>query len=260
MPKIRIYSGSALTLLGIVLAAAGAFVAITSYYVLDFVPITALGFSAMILAAVSFALGLGPKIPADVSSMLLESGLENTAALIEELGTRSKAVYLPASMAAGKPRALIPVPVQPGSLKIDQKLPDRLIVRYGKEPESMGILISTLGSTVLERRSQDLEGSDLESALSLTLKGSDLADGVRSVEAGGDKNRGNIVRVQVTNSRIVCRKMKVFENIGSPLASVVASVASQAMNAPVTIVGEETSGNRHLITLSIESANIPTEQ
>jgi hypothetical protein len=235
------------TLLGAVLVLVGLALSITSYFILDFVPVTALGLSALILAAVSFALGMGqPAIPADISSLLLESGLENTAALIEELGIGSKAVYLPLSMASGKSRALLAV--SPGQIpKIQQQLPNRLIVRYGQEPGAMGILVSTLGSTVVEGRGQELIGADLEGALSSVLKGTtDLADGVRVVEEGGTIN------VEITNPRIEFRKMKIFDNIGSPLASVVASIAAQSMGTPITILREEVHGKMHAVTLKAE--------
>lgn len=235
---------STFTLLGAILLLVGVVLSFTSYFILDFTPLTALGLSTIVLAAVSLALGRGqPKIPADVSSLLLESGLENTAALIEELGLGSKAVYLPPSFTSGKPRALIPV--SPGELpKIQQQLPNRLIVRYGKEPGEMGILVSTLGSAVVERHGREFADMDLEDALSSALIGStDLADGLRVVKDG------STISVGITNPRLECRRMKIFENIGSPLASVVASVASQSMDTPITILREEVEGKTHMVML-----------
>ena len=238
---------SPFTMLGIALATIGAGLFFTSYFVLDFVPITALGLSTIIIAVVSFALGIGhPKIPPEISSMLLESGMENTASLIEELGLSSKAIYLPPAFADGKHKALLPISAKELPI-MSQQLPDRLIVRFGLEPDSMGILISTLGSTVLARYGPDLEGAELEGALSSILKGSlDLSDGVRVAESG-DK-----ISVEIINPRIEFRMMHVFESIGSPLASIVASAASQSVNAPVRIINEEKSGNKQLIMLAIE--------
>jgi hypothetical protein len=235
------------TILGAGLAMAGAALSLTSYFVLDFVPITALGLSVIIVAAVSFALGMGqPRIPPDISSMLLESGLENTAALVEELGLGSKAIYLPPSITEGRHRALLTI--SPGEApKMNQQLPNRLIVRYGQLPDSMGILVSTLGSTVLQRYGQDLSGADLGGALSSILKGfTDLSDGVRVAENGAR------IKVEIINPRIEFRRMQVFENLGSPLASIVASAASQVMNAQVRIMSEEISGNRQLVLLDVE--------
>jgi hypothetical protein len=236
---------SPFTLLGVALALGGAALAFTSYFILDFTPLTALGLSAIILAAISFALGREqPKIPPDVSSLLLESGLENTAALIEELGLVSKAVYLPPSLTSGKSRALIPV--APVALpQIQLQLPDRLIVRYGKEPGAMGILVSTLGSAVVERHAQELTGVDLEDALSSTMTGlTDLADGLKVVRDGGS------IIVGITNPRLECRWMKIFDNTGSPLASIVASVASKSMGTPITILREDVKGKMHTVVLN----------
>lgn len=237
---------STFQMLGAILLIAGSLLAATSYFILRYTPLTALGLSTVILAAVSFALGKGqPKIPPEISSMLLDSGLENTAAIMEELGIGSKAVYLPSGMAGGKPRALLPLSssAQPGAAI--PRLPNRLIVRYGQGTEEMGLLVNTLGSAVVDRFGpENLHGGDVEGALSSVLTGAtDLADSVKAVQAG------ELITVEVMNPRIEHENLKIFDNIGSPLASVVASVISEATGGPVTINGESRSGKKLLIEL-----------
>jgi hypothetical protein len=239
----KIASQSPFIYLGVILALVGVYLSYTSYFIRDSIPLTAFGLSVIILAAVSFAFGMGqPKISDDVSSMFLESGLENTAALIEVLGLGSNAVYLPPSLAAGRPCAILPLP--PEALrKIPLQVPDQLLVRHGQEPEDVGILISTFGSVMVGRHMQELADNDLEGALSSMLKGStDLADGVKVVEVGGT------IDVEITNPRIEYKE-KIFENIGSPLASVVASVAAISLDKPITIFREDINGNKHMVKL-----------
>ncbi len=240
---------SSFYLLGLCLLVAGMFLAFTSHFVLSFVPFTALGISTVILAAISFALARGqPRVPPEISSMLLEAGLDNTAALIEELGIGSKAVYLPSSLAGGSPRAFLAV--SPREIpKIEKALPNRLIVRYGRKPEEMGILVTTLGTTAVRRFAHlGLEGTDLEGSLSSVMTGStELAEGVRVVQDG------STVNVEVRSPKLDHKRMKIFENIGSPIASVVASVAAECTGSPVTITGEEAGGGKHLVRLSVKA-------
>jgi hypothetical protein len=233
-------------MLGAILLIAGLLLAATSYFILHYTPFTALGLSTIILAAVSFALGRGqPKIPPEISSMLLDSGLENTAAIMEELGIGSRAVYLPSGMAGGKPRALLPISssAQPGTAI--QRLPNRLIVRYGQGTEEMGLLVNTLGSAVVGRFGpENLHGGDIEGALSSVLTGAtDLVDSVKAVQSG------ELIMVEVTNPRIEHENLKIFDNLGSPLASVVASVISEATGGPVTINSESRSGKKLVVEL-----------
>jgi hypothetical protein len=249
-PKGKTAAASPFLMLGALLLIGGSLLAATSYFILNYMPLTALGLSALILAAVSFALARGqPRISPEISSMLLDSGLENTAAIIEELGIGSKALYLPSSMAGGKPRALLPISpsAQPGTAI--QRLPNRLIVRYGQGTEEMGLLLNTLGSAAVDRFGlENLQGGDIEGALSSVLTGAtDLADSVKAVQSG------ELITVEVTNPRIEHRNLKVFENIGSPLASIVASVVAEVTGRPVTINSESSRGNKLLVEIRAQT-------
>ena len=87
------------TLLGLCLSLSGLTLVAIAFIILQSTPLTALGLSTIILGAVSFALGRGqPKISPEASEILLQSGIENISAIVEELGLKSKAIYLPSSM------------------------------------------------------------------------------------------------------------------------------------------------------------------
>lgn len=71
-------------------------VALSAYFIFLKTWLTALGIYMLILAAILLVLGRTiPKLSLEVSSLLLETGIDNIAAIIEELGNKIKAVYLP---------------------------------------------------------------------------------------------------------------------------------------------------------------------
>jgi hypothetical protein len=221
-----------------------------SYLVLRSTPLTALGLSTIILGGVSIALGRGqPKIPPEASAILLQSGVENISAIVEELGLKSKAIYLPSSMTAGKPKALIPLHSNPNAPHLGNLvLPKRLIVKHGPNPEDVGLLVTTPGSAVagmVTAKSDSAEG-DLEAALTLVLAGTiSLADGARVTMGEGG------IRVEVSNPRLEYRKMWVYESLGSPLASIVASVVAEVLDKPISVDSEQYSRGKCVIELRL---------
>jgi len=236
-------------LLGLGLTSTGVALSSTSYFILRSTPLTALGISTIILGMVSLALGRSqPKIPPEASTILLESGLENISAIIEELGLTSKAIYLPSSMTSGQPQALIPIHQNPYPPKPKTTLPKRLIVKYAPNPEDIGLLITTPGSTVtniLGSKPGPAMG-DLEAALSSVLTGTiDLADAIKVTM--GD---GRII-VEVSNPRLEYRSMRVYECLGSPIASMVASIATEALDKAVVIDREEHKRGKLMIELKV---------
>lgn len=226
------------SLLGLALLLAGVALMPVSYLLLHSTPLTASGLSLLILGAVSLVLGrTRPRLSPEASAILLDTGLENIGVILEELGLKSKAVYLPSSMSGGRPQALMPLHTNGNGahLQIVGTLPRRLIVKYGSKPDEMGLLVSTVGSAavgMLEGRpGETIE--EIESSLSLMLEGVlDLADGVR-VSGSGDA-----IEVLVGNPRLGYKRTALYEYLGSPLASIVASLTSEALDKPVTIVRE----------------------
>lgn len=95
--------------LGLGLLLAGAGLIPTSYLLLHSIPIIALGISLVILGAVCLVLGkTRPKIPPELSSLLMETGVENLNSLLEELGLKSKGIYLPSSLTEESHESLFP--------------------------------------------------------------------------------------------------------------------------------------------------------
>lgn len=231
---------TSLTLTGILLCA-------LAYLVLRSTPLTALGISTVLIGAVSFAIAKGqPKIPPQASAILLQSGVENISALVEELGLKTKAIYLPSSMTGDKPKALIPLEANVDFGK--KVLPKRLIAKYGSKPEDVGLLVTTPGSAVGEMVEAKLDSSagDLEAAISLVLAGTiNLADGAR-VTMDNEK-----VLVEVQNPRLENKKMWIYTSLGTPIASIVASVVAQVLDKPVTINTEAPSRGKCVVKLKV---------
>jgi hypothetical protein len=222
---------------------------LTSYIVLRSIPLTCLGISTVVLGVVSLALGRSqPEMSPEAMSILLESSLENVSALLEELGLSGRAVYVPSSMAGGEPKALIPLLSNPSPPRLKAPLPRRLVVKYGPSPRDLGLLVATPGSAVI-----DVLGSkpgsapaDIESALSSLLAGmTDVADSVK-LTMDGER-----ILVEVSKPRLERRSVGAYACLGSPLASMVASVVAEALNEPVIIESEEDSGGKAIIGLKV---------
>ena len=222
---------------GLGLLVAGSLVSLSSYFILLLTWLTALGISMLILSFILLALGRTiPKLSPEVSTLLFETGIDNIASIVEELGIRAKAIYLPSSLTNGRSQALIPLHSNPSLPTITKALPQRLIVRYGANPDDVGLLVTTIGTTVvsmLESRPAPTS-TELESALTSLFRGIlGVADGARVTY------RENHIGVEIHNPRIENKTTWFHQCLGGPLASVVASVAAEAWNRPVTISQEE---------------------
>ena len=237
--------------LGLVLTVSGAVLAPVFYFLAASVPLTALALSAVILGLVSSSLANArPDITPEASRMMLQTGMENIASLLEELGLTSRAVYLPSPEKGGRPRAVIPLKEEGFVPEIDRIVPDRLITRFGPNLENMCLAVTTPGSISLDGISLPRGGgtAQVESALSQVLVGlMDLADSV-SLHAGEQR-----LLVDVTNPKLKYDNAWYCRSLGSPVASVVAAIASQGLARPLRITGEKAEGKNVRIELEILS-------
>lgn len=203
----------------------------------------------LILSFILLALGRTiPKLPPEVCGLLLETSIDNMASIVEELGIRTKAVYLPSSLNGGRPQALIPLHSNPSLPPITESLPHRFITRYGTRPEDVGLLLSTVGSAavaMLESRPGPIS-TELESALTSLFSGI-LGVAGRTTVA----NHENHIKVEIHNPRIEDKATWCHHCLGGPLASVVASVAAEAWDRPVTIKQEEHRKGKYSVELEV---------
>ncbi|MFC2018325.1 hypothetical protein ACFLTQ_03390 [Chloroflexota bacterium] len=227
----------------------GIWLAPVAHILLESTPLSALGISLIILGSISYVLGrTRPNISPEVSSLLLETGLENIAIMIEEMGLSSKAVYLPSSMTNGRPKALIPLHMNPSLTSIDRALPQRLIVKYGPNPEDMGLLITTPGSatTKMQESASASTPAEMENALSSIITGTlDMADSIR---VGMNEER---VIIEVYNPRMEYERLQIYECLGSPLASITAALVAENLEKPIIVESEVSDKNKSVIELRI---------
>ena len=234
--------------LGIVLAIAGAILSPVFYFIVGSPPLTATAISAVILGFTCIAIANSrPYLSPEAARMLLKTGMENMTALLEELGLQNKATYLP-STTNSPSRALIPLVDNGVTTIISEKLPKRLIVRYGPNIEDMAIAVTTSGNVSIGLL-ESLPGptaDEMETALNYLLTGVlDIAHNV-SVHIMDAK-----VEVKITAPKMSYENNLYYKCLGSPIASITAAVAAEALKKPLRIVEEKYQKNEGLVVLEI---------
>jgi hypothetical protein len=235
-------------LLGIVLAVGGAVLAPIFYFIVGSPPLTATVISAMILGFTCVAIGNSrPYLSAEAAQMLLKTGMENTTALLEELGLQNKATYIP-STPHSQSRALITLVDNSGTNIITGNLPKRLIVRFGPNSEDLGIAVTTPGNVSIEllETKPGPAAEEMETALNYLLTGVlDIAHNV-SVQITGSK-----VEVKINTPEMSYENIWYYKCLGSPIASITAAVVAESLNKPVKIAEERYQKNNGIIILDI---------
>jgi len=191
-----------------------------------------------------------PPISPEASELMLRTGMQNTGALLEELGLNKKAIYVPRTSPDTKSMAIIPLSDSPEIELARIKLTGRLIVRYGDSPEAMAIAVTTPGgiSYDLLETKPGPSLSDIESALNHIYVGQlDIASSC-SVSSAGQQ-----IKVMVNNSKLHAEDISFSRSLGSPLASIAATVTCEAMGKPVRIIEETRQKSQSLILLEVFS-------
>ncbi|BDR92725.1 hypothetical protein [Vulcanisaeta souniana] len=229
--------------LGISLIILGAGLLVIGYLILDSTPVFVLGIAVVIMGLLA-AWGEGSLERTQLE--LARSGWTNTSALLESIGTASRAIYLPSSATeAGTSMALVPL-VRPEPPSI--KLPRGFAIRYGREGES-GLLLYTPGSIAVSRcLGVGAISSDVATSLTNCLVNHlTVARGVTAMPSEGG------VTVVVRESRVgeLYGNELVRAVLGLPTASLVASVVAESLNSPVVIETEEVRGKDVVVKLRV---------
>ena len=236
-------------LLGIGLTIAGAIFAPVAYFIINSIPLTAIALSSIMVGFTSIALASSrPQISPEASQLILETGMENIAALLEELGLNHKAIYLPSSMRDGNAQALIPLSGEIDVRRIKGKIPRRLIVRYGDNPGDMAIAVTAPGGTGLDKMEikSGPTSSEIEQAVTYVLTG--LLDLANSVEVRMSEKQ---LDIEVTGPKLHFENVWYYRCMGSPIASIVASIASEGIGTPLRIQEESYQKGKNLIRLEV---------
>jgi len=235
--------------LGLVLCVAGGVFAPVSYFAIGSVPFAALGISAIMIGFTCVALANArPPVSPEACELLLKTGMQNTAALIEELGLRGRAVYLPSSMTDGFARALIPLADGQDIGRVREKVPARLLVRYGRDPADMAVAVTTAGSMSIDL----LETKPGPTAREIQAATSHILTGVLDVSNSVAVSlTDGTIHAEVEGSRLHYDEVWYYRCLGSPIASVVAAVSSEALGRPVRIRDESYHEGKSTITIEV---------
>jgi hypothetical protein len=239
-------------LLGWGLLLAGTGILPTSYFLLHSIPIIALGISLITVGIICLTLGKSrPKISPELSSLLMDTGVENLGSLLEELGLKARAMYLPSSLCGGKPKAIIPLHHNPHYPDIKKPLQQRLLVSFGENPEDIGILVTTVGSNIVGTLEKKPEAYPEEIATALTTLLVGTLDMAGKIKISIGDNRA-IVRI--SHPRLMeSSNSWAVQSLGSPAASIAASIVAEALEKPVVIESETSKRQENIITLEILS-------
>ncbi len=187
-----------------------------------------------------------PSLSPEVYQLMLKTGLENTAVLLEGLGLSNKAVYIPSTMGNGYQQAVIPLTGITDLVK--GKIPDRYIVKYGHNSEGSGIAVATPGSISIDRfeKIPGPTADEIETAVNYIL--SDVLDIADSASVIMVEDR---VYVAVSNPKLIFEDTWYCQCMGSPIASIIAAVSSEALSRPVRITEENSEKKLSTITLEV---------
>ena len=235
--------------MGLGLCLAGTIFTPVSYFILNSVPLTAVGVSTVVVGFVCIALAnTRPYISPEACQLMLKTGMENTAALLEELGIRSQAVYLPSTMRDGHPQALVPLVENREIELVKGKIPGRLIVRYGLNPDDMAIAVTTPGSINIDmlETKPGPTADEIAAAATYTLTG--VLDIANSVTVNLADTR---LEVEVSGSKLPYEDIWYYRCLGSPIASIVAAISSEALGKPVRIKEESYRQGKTSIVLEV---------
>ncbi|MFC2034446.1 hypothetical protein ACFLTT_03500 [Chloroflexota bacterium] len=191
-----------------------------------------------------------PYISSIECQLLLQTGMENTSALLEELGLRNKAIYLPSTMRDGHSQALIPLVEGEDIQWIKEKIHGRLIVRYGINPDDMAIIVTTPGSINIDmlENKPGPTSSEIEDAITYILTG--VLDIANSVIISLVNNQ---IDVEISGARLNYEDIWYNRCLGSPIASIVAAISSEALEKPIRIREESYHKTKKRIILEVLS-------
>ena len=237
--------------MGLGLGLGGTVFALISYFIIKLVPLTAMGISAIMIGFACIGIAsTRPYISREESEIILKTGMDNTTELLEELGLRNKAVYLPSTMRDGQSQALIPVVNDREIQLVKSNIPGRLTVRYGDNQNDLAIAVTTPGSKIidmLETRPGPMSG-EIKNTVTDVLAG--VLDIANSVTVN---MTGNQVDIRVSGARLNYDDTWYYRCLGSPIASIVATISSEALQKPVRIREESYSRGKGRIILEVLS-------
>ena len=238
-------------LMGISLILIGGIFSFVSWQLLNNSPLIALSIGTIVLGVVSIGLSNTiTKLSPETSLVFLEAGMDNITSIIEELGLKSKAIYMPSRMNNGLPKALIPLFSDNSHPLNLSNLENRFLVLLDRSTNNYGILVASPGSTAVKILGPNTLTAEigLEESLRAILIGNlDLANGVLCNQSQRE------VTIELSGVVLETTPHPADEIMGSPVTSICAATTAEVLNSPVTLVSEEKNGRNISIELLISS-------
>ncbi len=236
-------------LTGVVLLIIGLYLTAFSYFALDSTPLTAIGISTLIVAFTSIWLAnTRPKISPEASQIILQTGLANSTATLQALDVKNKAIYMPPNGHQDSPRALVPLTGEPDIRHMQVVQPHEYLTTRKVDSQNLAVAITTPGTLCLNflKSKPGASKSEIESASSYVL--TRVLDIASRVNVGFSNPRINI---EVRGTELGDNDSPFYRCAGSPVASIVAAICSQALEKPIRIFEENRLPRKTRIILEV---------
>lgn len=233
MTDNQLIAGTALAIFGTILA-------LFFHFILQIVPLTALGIAAIILGT-TIAITSPQPLPKETIQLLINNTIQNIEALLEEFTTIEKAIYIPK-----EEKIYAYIPLNPTEIDTNQikKTPNRLIVKVG---EHYGLqLIPPATELIKTLNLESPEEINIEDTLRTILVDlTDLAEGVKTVF------KNNTIIIEITGIKLEIDAPRYIEILGSLQASIAATTIAAVLKKPVKILEEKPEKNKTTIKVQI---------
>ncbi len=225
---------------GLSLVSFGSILSIASYFILENIPLTALGIGLIVLGS-AWAMIPPYPLPKDTIIELIKSSCSNIEALLEALGIFEKAIYIPSK--EGRVLAYVPIK-KSGNVSIDE-ISNNLNKMIFKSKESLGIILAPPKAGIGNPHPVGEIGSDLTTLLEHALVDSEIASSVSAVQSE------EIVVVEINKPKgdVDYRRFRIV--MGSLPSCIAAQAVAAFFSKPVQIIEERKEGNSLIVNLKV---------
>ena len=218
-----------------------------------------IGLAAFLIGLLTLYLPSRPSVTPELVAAYALPSLENVERFIRELGSDSKATYLPIKDRSDPLRVFIPVEDNPTANPPEEPTPEQLITINPDDPHRSGLFLDAPGASILtlmEKESGldffDVPSRDLEDALRTGL--------MESLEVASDVKcsfHEREVRVRIregdvkVSAELVKRVPKTAARLGCPICSAAICAIVKATKRHLQVENISHDGKDHNIHLTI---------
>jgi hypothetical protein len=223
---------------GYALVGFGAVVSVVSYFVIQNIPLTALGLGSVMVGLASLL--LPPKaVPTSLVKAMLQNSCTNIEAILEQYDARGRAVYLPPR--DGYVTAFVPIKEIPSmEVAAAGDIPLRVLSAAGG---TKGVTVFPPGSELPKAYEAYQEGSFDDLLRLVLVDGMELASSVRT------SRDGDVVVVEIKGPRVTPDLPRFNRCLGSLPTSVAACALSFKEGKRVVVEKEDVSKDKIIAVL-----------